>query len=483
MSIEKDNAILEEFTSAEYKHGWSVNLDAEQAPKGLNEEIVRFISYKKNEPSWLTDWRLAAFRKWQSMPTPDWANLRFPEIDYQDMIYYSAPKQKATLESLDEVDPELLRTFERLGISLKEQKRLTGVAVDAIIDSVSVATTFKDTLAELGIIFCSFGEAVQEYPDLVKKYLGTVVPVTDNYFSALNSAVFSDGSFCYIPKGVRCPMELSTYFRINAANTGQFERTLIVAEESSYVSYLEGCTAPMRDENQLHAAVVEIFVAEKAEVKYSTVQNWYPGDKEGKGGVYNFVTKRGICYGDHAKLSWTQVETGSSVTWKYPSCVLKGNNSSGEFYSVAVTNNAQQADTGTKMIHIGKNTRSRIVSKGVSAGKSHNSYRGLVKVMKRAENARNFSQCDSLLMGNQCGAYTFPYIEAENQTAQIEHEATTSKISEDQIFYCNQRGIDTEQAVALIVNGYCKEVLNKLPMEFAVEAQKLLAISLEGSVG
>lgn len=483
MSIEKDNAILEEFTSAEYKHGWSVNLDAEQAPKGLNEEIVRFISYKKNEPSWLTDWRLAAFRKWQAMPTPDWANLRFPEIDYQDMIYYSAPKQKAALESLDEVDPELLRTFERLGISLKEQKRLTGVAVDAIIDSVSVATTFKDTLAELGIIFCSFGEAVQEYPDLVKKYLGTVVPVSDNYFSALNSAVFSDGSFCYIPKGVRCPMELSTYFRINAANTGQFERTLIVAEESSYVSYLEGCTAPMRDENQLHAAVVEIFVAEKAEVKYSTVQNWYPGDKEGKGGVYNFVTKRGICYGDHAKLSWTQVETGSSVTWKYPSCVLKGNNSSGEFYSVAVTNNAQQADTGTKMIHIGKNTRSRIVSKGVSAGKSHNSYRGLVKVMKRAENARNFSQCDSLLMGNQCGAYTFPYIEAENQTAQIEHEATTSKISEDQIFYCNQRGIDTEQAVALIVNGYCKEVLNKLPMEFAVEAQKLLAISLEGSVG
>jgi Fe-S cluster assembly protein SufB len=431
----------------------------------------------------MTEWRLAAFRKWQTMKKPQWANVHYPEINYQDIIYYSAPKQKIQPKSLSEIDPELLKTFEKLGISLTEQKRLTGVAVDAVIDSVSVATTFKETLKELGIIFCSFSEAVREHSDLIKKYLGSVVPVHDNYFSALNSAVFSDGSFCYIPKGVRCPMELSTYFRINAANTGQFERTLIVADEGSYVSYLEGCTAPMRDENQLHAAVVEIFAHKNAEVKYSTVQNWYPGNKEGVGGIYNFVTKRGICFGDHSKISWTQVETGSAITWKYPSCILKGDYSTGEFYSVAVTNNYQQADTGTKMVHIGKNTRSRIVSKGISAGKSQNSYRGLVQVMKRAENARNFSQCDSLLMGDQCGAHTFPYIEVENNSAQVEHEATTSKIGEDQIFYLNQRGIDTEKAVALIVNGYAKEVLNQLPMEFAVEAQKLLAVSLEGSVG
>ena len=417
------------------------------------------------------------------MEEPDWANVKYPRVDYQDIKYYSAPKQKKKPKSLDEVDPELLATFEKLGISLTEQKRLTGVAVDAVIDSVSVATTFKETLSELGIIFCSFSEAVQEHPELIKKHLGSVVPQTDNYFAALNSAVFSDGSFCYIPKGVRCPMELSTYFRINAANTGQFERTLIVAEEGSYVSYLEGCTAPMRDENQLHAAVVEIKAAKDAEVKYSTVQNWYPGDKNGKGGIYNFVTKRGICEGDNSKISWTQVETGSAVTWKYPSCILKGDNSQGEFYSVAVTNNYQQADTGTKMIHIGKNTKSRIVSKGISAGFSQNSYRGQVHVMKRATNARNFSQCDSLLMGDKCGAHTFPYIDIENSSAQVEHEATTSKIGEDQIFYCQQRGIDEESAVALIVNGYAKEVLNKLPMEFAVEAQKLLALTLEGSVG
>lgn len=480
---QKSNDILEKITSAEYEHGWSVDLEADQAPKGLNEDIVRFISQKKNEPEWMTEWRLKAFRTWQQMPTPEWANVYFPMINYQDIIYYSAPKQKVQPKSLDEVDPELLRTFEKLGISLTEQKRLTGVAVDAVIDSVSIATTFKDKLHELGIVFCSFSEAVHEYPELVKKYLGSVVPVTDNYFAALNSAVFSDGSFCYIPKGVRCPMELSTYFRINAANTGQFERTLIIADEGSYVSYLEGCTAPMRDENQLHAAVVELFAAADAEIKYSTVQNWYPGDKDGKGGIYNFVTKRGICFGERSKISWTQVETGSAITWKYPSCILKGDDSVGEFYSVAVTNNMQQADTGTKMVHIGKNTKSRIVSKGISAGKSQNSYRGQVKVMKRAENARNFSQCDSLLMGDRCGAHTFPYIEVENNTAKVEHEATTSKIGEDQIFYCNQRGIDTEQAVALIVNGYCREVLNQLPMEFAVEAQKLLAISLEGSVG
>jgi len=479
---DKDN-ILEELTQSEYKYGFISDFEADSAPKGLNEDIVRFISSKKGEPDWLLEWRLKAFRNWQKMKEPKWSSVSYPEINYQDIIYYSAPKQKVAPESLDEIDPELIETFEKLGISLQEQKRLTGVAVDAVMDSVSVATTFKDKLSELGIIFSSFSEAVKEHPDLVRKYLGSVVPMNDNYFSALNSAVFSDGSFCYIPKGVRCPMELSTYFRINAANTGQFERTLIVADEGAYVSYLEGCTAPMRDENQLHAAVVEIHAAKDAEVKYSTVQIWYPGNKEGKGGIYNFVTKRGICAGSRSKISWTQVETGSAVTWKYPSCILKGDDSIGEFYSVAVTNNYQQADTGTKMIHLGKNTKSRIVSKGISAGKSQNSYRGLVKVMKRAENARNYSQCDSLLMGDQCGAHTFPYIEASNNSAHIEHEATTSKIGEDQLFYCNQRGIDTEQAVALIVNGYAKEVLSKLPMEFAIEAQKLLAITLEGSVG
>ncbi|MCV9389100.1 Fe-S cluster assembly protein SufB [Reichenbachiella ulvae] len=481
--MSNDDQILEEFTSKEYEHGWSVDLEADEAPAGLSEDIVRFISKKKEEPEWLLEWRLSAFAKWKNMKEPDWSNVKYPKIDYQAIKYYSAPKQKKKVNSLDDVDPELIETFEKLGISLNEQKRLTGVAVDAVIDSVSVATTFKETLGELGIIFCSFSEAVKDHPELVKKHLGSVVPVSDNYFSALNSAVFSDGSFCYIPKGVRCPMELSTYFRINAANTGQFERTLIVAEEGSYVSYLEGCTAPQRDENQLHAAVVEIIANRDAEVKYSTVQNWFPGDKNGKGGIYNFVTKRGICAGDNSKISWTQVETGSAVTWKYPSCILKGDNSVGEFYSVAVTNNYQQADTGTKMIHIGKNTKSRIVSKGISAGKSQNSYRGQVQVMKRAEKARNFSQCDSLLIGDQCGAHTFPYIDIENSTAQVEHEATTSKIGEDQIFYCTQRGIDEENAVALIVNGYAKEVLNKLPMEFAVEAQKLLALTLEGSVG
>ncbi len=481
--MSKDNQVLEEFTSREYEHGWTVNFETDTAPKGLNEDIVRFISTKKGEPEWLLNWRLEAFRKWEKMTEPKWANVHYPAINYQDIIYYSAPKQKAANKRLEDVDPELLKTFEKLGISLTEQKRLTGVAVDAVIDSVSVATTFKEKLAELGIIFCSFSDAVKEHPELVKKYLGSVVPMNDNYFAALNSAVFSDGSFCYIPKGVRCPMELSTYFRINAANTGQFERTLIVADEGSYVSYLEGCTAPMRDENQLHAAVVELYTMKDAEIKYSTVQNWYPGDKQGKGGIYNFVTKRGLCAGDHSKISWTQVETGSAITWKYPSCILKGDYSSGEFYSVAVTNNYQQADTGTKMVHIGKNTRSRIVSKGISAGKSQNSYRGQVHIMKRAQNARNFSQCDSLLMGDQCGAHTFPYIDVENNTARIEHEATTSKIGEDQIFYCLQRGIDEEAAVALIVNGYAKEVLNQLPMEFAVEAQKLLALTLEGSVG
>ncbi|MBO3700605.1 Fe-S cluster assembly protein SufB [Roseivirga sp. E12] len=481
--MSNDDQILEEFTSKEYEFGWTVDLEADEAPKGLSEEIVRFISAKKEEPEWLLEWRLDAYRAWLKMKEPEWPNVDYPKVDYQDLIYYSAPKQKVKPKSLDEVDPELLATFEKLGISLTEQKRLTGVAVDAVIDSVSVATTFKDTLGKLGIIFCSFSEAVKEHPELVKKHMGTVVPTSDNYFAALNSAVFSDGSFAYIPKGVRCPMELSTYFRINAANTGQFERTLIIADEGSYVSYLEGCTAPQRDENQLHAAVVEIKAAKDAEVKYSTVQNWYPGDKNGKGGIYNFVTKRGICEGDNSKISWTQVETGSAVTWKYPSCILKGDNSQGEFYSVAVTNNYQQADTGTKMIHIGKNTKSRIVSKGISAGYSQNSYRGQVQVMKRAENARNFSQCDSLLMGDKCGAHTFPYIDIENSTAHVEHEATTSKIGEDQIFYCQQRGIDEESAVALIVNGYAKEVLNQLPMEFAVEAQKLLALTLEGSVG
>ncbi|SHM77182.1 Iron-regulated ABC transporter membrane component SufB [Cyclobacterium lianum] len=481
--MSKDNEILEEFTSKEYEHGWSVNYEADEAPVGLNEDIIRWISSKKEEPQWLLDWRLKAFRHWEQMKEPTWPNVSYPKIDYQKLRYYSAPKQKSKPKSIDEVDPELLKIYERLGISLNEQKRLQGIAVDAVLDSVSVGTTFKETLSKLGVIFCSFSEAVKEHPELVKKYLGSVVPATDNYFAALNSAVFSDGSFCYIPKGVRCPMELSTYFRINAANTGQFERTLIVAEDKSYVSYLEGCTAPQRDENQLHAAVVEIYAAENAEVKYSTVQNWFPGDKNGKGGIYNFVTKRGICAGDYSKISWTQVETGSAVTWKYPSCILKGDHSTGEFYSVAVTNNYQQADTGTKMIHIGKNTKSRIVSKGISAGKSQNSYRGQVQIMKRASNARNFSQCDSLLMGNNCGAHTFPYIDIHNSTAQVEHEATTSKIGEDQIFYCNQRGIDSEDAVALIVNGYAKEVLNQLPMEFAVEAQKLLALTLEGSVG
>jgi Fe-S cluster assembly protein SufB len=473
--------VLNEHTQSEYKHGWVSDIESESLAKGLSEETVRWISAKKNEPEWMLEWRLKAYEKWLTMKEPHWPNVQYPPIDYQDISYFSAPKKK--LDSLDEVDPELLATFEKLGVPINEQKALAGVAVDVVMDSVSVATTFKSTLAELGIIFCSFSEAVQEHPELVKEYLGSVVPPGDNYFAALNSAVFSDGSFCYIPKGVRCPMELSTYFRINAANTGQFERTLIIAEENSYVSYLEGCTAPMRDENQLHAAVVEIYAKADAHVKYSTVQNWYPGDKEGKGGIYNFVTKRGVCEGRRSKISWTQVETGSSITWKYPSVVLKGDDSIGEFYSIAVTNNRQQADTGTKMIHLGKNTKSTIISKGISAGKSHNSYRGLVKIGKRATNARNFSQCDSLLMGDRCGAHTFPYIEVENSTAQIEHEATTSKIGEDQLFYCQQRGLSEEDAVNLIVNGYCKEVFKELPMEFAVEAQKLLAISLEGSVG
>ncbi len=487
MKEAEEKQLLETVTGTEYKYGFVTDIDADQAPKGLDESTIRFISAKKNEPSWLLDWRLDAFAKWKKMTEPDWANVNYPKIDFQDIIYYSAPKPKKELDSLDEVDPELLETFAKLGISLDEQKRLTGVrptiAIDVVMDSVSVKTTFKDTLLKLGIIFCSISEAVIDHPELIKKYMGKVVPVQDNYYSALNSAVFTDGSFCYIPKGVRCPMELSTYFRINAEGTGQFERTLIIAEEGSYVSYLEGCTAPQRDENQLHAAVVEIIVEKDAEVKYSTVQNWYPGNKEGKGGIYNFVTKRAICNGDRAKIAWTQVETGSAVTWKYPSCILKGDNSIGEFYSVAVTNNHQQADTGTKMIHIGKNTKSRIVSKGISAGKSQNSYRGEVKVFKGATNIRNFSQCDSLLMGDQCGAHTFPYINIDNSTAQVEHEATTSKIGDDQIFYCNQRGIGTEKAVELIVNGFSKEVLKQLPMEFAVEAQKLLAISLEGSVG
>ena len=478
-----ENQLLQELATAEYPYGFTSNIAAETAPKGLNEDTIRFIAAKKNEPAWLLDWRLKAYYHWLTLQEPTWPNVHYPPINYQDVIYYSAPKAKKVLNSLDEVDPELRATFKKLGISIEEQKRLTGVAMDVVFDSISVATTFQAKLHELGIIFCSFSEAVQNHPDLVQQYLGTVVPAQDNYFAALNSAVFSDGSFCYIPKGVHCPMELSTYFRINAANTGQFERTLIVAEEGSYVSYLEGCTAPMRDENQLHAAVVEIHAAKDAEVKYATVQNWYPGDKQGKGGIYNFVTKRGICAGARAKIAWTQVETGAAITWKYPSCILLGDDSVGEFYSVAVTKNKQQADTGTKMIHLGKNTKSRIVSKGISAGQGQNSYRGLVKVTKNAHNARNFSQCDSLLLGNQCGAHTFPYIEAKNQTAHIEHEATTSKIGEEQLFYCNQRGIDNEQAVALIVNGYCKEVLNKLPMEFAVEAQKLLALTLEGSVG
>ncbi len=474
--------ILGEITASEYKYGFTTEIESDTVPPGLNEDVIRLISSKKNEPEWMLEWRLDAYHTWSEMVEPDWPNVHYQKPDFQAISYYSAPKQKKTLDSLDEVDPELLKTFEKLGISLDEQKRLSGVAMDVVVDSVSVATTFKETLAEKGIIFCSMSDAIQEHPELVRKHLGTVVPKRDNFYAALNSAVFTDGSFCYIPKGVHCPMELSTYFRINEAGTGQFERTLLVADAGSFVSYLEGCTAPQRDENQLHAAVVELVAMEDAEIKYSTVQNWFPGDAEGKGGVFNFVTKRGLCE-RNAKISWTQVETGSAVTWKYPSCILKGDHSIGEFYSVAVTNKFQQADTGTKMIHLGKNTKSTIISKGISAGKSHNSYRGLVRVGARAENARNFSQCDSLLMGDQCGAHTFPYIEAQHPSAQIEHEATTSKIGEDQIFYCNQRGIGTEEAIALIVNGYCKEVLNQLPMEFAVEAQKLLEISLEGSVG
>ncbi|MEM8524490.1 MAG: Fe-S cluster assembly protein SufB [Bacteroidota bacterium] len=475
--------ILDQHTQSDYKYGFTSDIEMEVFPKGLNEEVVRMISAKKNEPEFLTEWRLKAFRQWQEMKEPHWPNVKYEPIDYQDIIYYAAPKKKPQYESLDEVDPELLETFNKLGIPLDEQKVLAGVAVDAVIDSVSVKTTYKEKLGELGIIFCSFSEAVQDHPELTKKYLGSVVPPTDNYFAALNSAVFSDGSFVYIPKGVRCPMELSTYFRINMANTGQFERTLIVAEEGSYVSYLEGCTAPMRDENQLHAAVVELVAMDEAEIKYSTVQNWYPGDKEGNGGIYNFVTKRGLCKGKRSKISWTQVETGSAITWKYPSCILKGDHSIGEFYSVAVTNNFQEADTGTKMIHIGKNTRSTIISKGISAGKSQNSYRGLVKIGRKAENAHNFSQCDSLLMGDRCGAHTFPYLEIENQSSKVEHEATTSKIGEDQLFYLQQRGLSEEDSINMIVNGFAKEVFNELPMEFAVEAQKLLAISLEGSVG
>lgn len=481
--MEDSNNILNEVTAGDYKYGFVTDIDTDVIHRGLDEETVRIISTKKNEPEWLLEFRLKAFRYWQTLEMPTWAHLDIPAIDYQDIIYYAAPKQKEGPKSLDEVDPELLKTFDKLGIPLEEQKQLTGMAVDAVMDSVSVKTTFKETLAEKGIIFCSFSEAVQHHPDLVKKYLGSVVSYRDNFFAALNSAVFSDGSFVYIPKGVRCPMELSTYFRINAANTGQFERTLIVADDEAYVSYLEGCTAPMRDENQLHAAIVEIVANEHAEVKYSTVQNWYPGDKEGKGGIYNFVTKRGLCKGEGSKISWTQVETGSAITWKYPSCILAGDNSVGEFYSVAVTNNYQQADTGTKMIHLGKNTKSTIVSKGISAGYSQNSYRGLVKVSPRAEGARNHSQCDSLLLSSTCGAHTFPYADIQNETAVVEHEATTSKISEEQLFYCQQRGISVEEAVGLIVNGYAREVMNKLPMEFAVEAQKLLTISLEGSVG
>ena len=474
---------IEELANKEYKFGFVTDIEADTIPKGLNEDVVRQLSAKKQEPEWMTEWRLKAYRHWLTMEEPKWPNVKYPPVDYQEISYYSAPKSTPKYKSLDEVDPELLDTYKKLGISLDEQKMLAGVAVDAVFDSVSVATTFKGKLNEMGIIFCSFSEAVREHPELVKKYLGSVVPFTDNYYATLNSAVFSDGSFVYIPKGVRCPMELSTYFRINAANTGQFERTLIIADDNAYVSYLEGCTAPMRDENQLHAAVVELVALENSQIKYSTVQNWYPGDKEGKGGIYNFVTKRGACRGTNSKISWTQVETGSAITWKYPSCILQGDNSIGEFYSVAVTNNMQQADTGTKMIHLGKNTRSTIVSKGISAGRSNNSYRGLVKIGKKAEGARNFSQCDSLLLGDKCGAHTFPYLEINNPTAQVEHEATTSKIGEDQIFYLNQRGISTEDAVSLIVNGYCKEVFKELPMEFAVEAQKLISISLEGSVG
>ena len=482
MSKYTEDDLEQELKTKEYAYGFYTDIESETFAKGLNEDVVRAISKKKNEPEWMTNWRLEAYRVWEKMKEPEWANVRYEKPKFQEIAYYSAPKEKPKLNSLDEVDPELLDTFKRLGISLNEQKKLANVAVDIVVDSVSVATTFKKTLGEKGIIFMPISEAIQEHPELVRKHLGTVVPTSDNFYAALNSAVFSDGSFCYIPKGVRCPMELSTYFRINEGGTGQFERTLVVADKGSFVSYLEGCTAPSRDENQLHAAVVELIAMDDAEIKYSTVQNWYPGNKEGKGGVYNFVTKRGLCE-TNAKISWTQVETGSAITWKYPSCILKGNNSIGEFYSIAVTNNHQQADTGTKMIHLGKNTKSTIISKGISAGKSQNSYRGLVQINARAENARNFSQCDSLLMGNDCGAHTFPYIEVKNKSAQVEHEATTSKIGEEQLFYCNQRGIDTEKAIALIVNGFSKDVLNKLPMEFAVEAQKLLEISLEGSVG
>lgn len=480
---ESDEELIKSASGSEYKYGFVTDIDTHIIPKGLNEDVIRYISATKGEPEWLLEFRLNAYRHWLTLKMPNWAHLEIPEIEYQAISYYAAPKPKKELQSMDEVDPELRKTFDKLGIPLEEQMRLSGVAVDAVMDSVSVKTTYREKLAELGVIFCSITEAVKDYPDLVKKYLGKVVSYRDNFFAALNSAVFSDGSFVYIPKGVRCPMELSTYFRINAANTGQFERTLIVADDDAYVSYLEGCTAPMRDENQLHAAIVEIIVEDRAEVKYSTVQNWYPGDKNGKGGIYNFVTKRGLCRGDYSKLSWTQVETGSAITWKYPSCVLKGDNSSGEFYSVAVTNNYQQADTGTKMIHVGKNTKSTIVSKGISAGKSQNSYRGEVKITKNATCCRNYTQCDSLLLSDTCGAHTFPYIDVQNDSSVVEHEATTSKINEDQLFYCNQRGIPTEDAVGLIVNGYAKEVMNKLPMEFAVEAQKLLQISLENSVG
>ena len=477
-----EDILLEEVTSAEYKYGFTTKIESDTIPKGLTERVVRTISAKKNEPDWMLDYRLNAYNIWLKMDEPDWANVEYEKPNYQDVIYYSAPKQKPVLDSLDDLDPEMKKTFDKLGISIDEQNRLANVAVDIVMDSVSVATSFKKTLAEKGIIFCSISDAIKNHPELVKKYLSSVVPVRDNFFSALNSAVFSDGSFCYIPKGVKCPMELSTYFRINEAGTGQFERTLLIADEGSQVSYLEGCTAPMRDENQLHAAVVELVALDNADIKYSTVQNWYPGDKNGQGGVFNFVTKRGVCH-KNAKISWTQVETGSAVTWKYPSCILKGDNSIGEFFSVAVTNNLQQADTGTKMIHLGKNTKSTIIAKGISAGKSNGNYRGLVSISKGATNSRNFSQCDSLLMGDKCGSHTFPYIEVRNKSSQVEHEATTSKVGEDQIFYCNQRGIGTEAAIALIVNGYCKDVLNQLPMEFAVEAQKLLEISLEGSVG
>ena len=480
---ESSTETLERVASREYQYGFVTDIESDSAPPGLDEDTIRFISAKKEEPQWLLAWRLKAYQKWKEMVEPNWAFVDYPPIDYQDIVYYSAPKQKPKLNSLDEVDPELLKTYEKLGIPIEEQKRLAGVAVDVVFDSVSITTTYKAELEKHGIIFCSISDAIKEHPELVRKYLGSVVPYTDNYFATLNSAVFTDGSFVYIPKGVRCPLELSTYFRINAENTGQFERTLIIAEEGSYVSYLEGCTAPMRDENQLHAAVVELIAHDDAEIKYSTVQNWYPGDKDGKGGIYNFVTKRGICAGKRSKISWTQVETGSAITWKYPSCILKGDDSIGEFYSVALSNMKQQADTGTKMVHIGKNTKSTIISKGISAGQGQNSYRGLVKVMKSAQGARNFSQCDSMLMGDKCGAHTFPYLEIANSSAQVEHEATTSKIGEDQIFYCNQRGISTEDAISMLVSGFCKEVFKELPMEFAVEARQLLAISLEGSVG